>query len=134
MGLALHKYKKNAVNYTFCRLLSVNRIDRKNNTIFNIDFSLIVILSSIEKDVKSSLEHKAIPKDEPKIQEEPKPVTEYSDQYDELVSKCTLSCIVFEGHEKPIQMEMYERPSEVKITSNLVLRPESYKDLLKVLY
>ena len=73
-----------------------------------------------------------ITKDEPQVLEPPKPATEYQGKSDELESKCSLSCIVFEGHEKPIQMEMYERPSEVKITSNLVLRPESYKDLLKV--
>ena len=64
--------------------------------------------------------------------EEPLPITESLGKCDELVSSCKMSIIVFEGHEKPIQMEMYERPTEVKITSNLVLRPESYKDLLKV--
>ena len=64
--------------------------------------------------------------------EEQIPITESSNKCDELVSNCKVSIIVFEGHEKPIQMEMYERPTEVKITSNLVLRPESYKDLLKV--
>ena len=64
--------------------------------------------------------------------EEPLPITDSLDKYGELVSSCKMSIIVFEGHEKPIQMEMYERPTEVKITSNLVLRPESYKDLLKV--
>ena len=64
--------------------------------------------------------------------EEQIPITEPLNKCDELVSSCKMSIIVFEGHEKPIQMEMYERPTEVKITSNLVLRPESYKDLLKV--
>ena len=64
--------------------------------------------------------------------EEPLPITEPLNKCDELASNCKMSIIVFEGHEKPIQMEMYERPTEVKITSNLVLRPESYKDLLKV--
>ena len=54
------------------------------------------------------------------------------EQASELVAKCMLTCIVFEGHEKPIQKEMYERHTDATITSNIVLRPESYKDLLKV--
>ena len=94
-------------------------------------FRSLSIYSS-EKDIKTTHNHKVIPKEEPKLPEEQLPITEPSNKCDELVSNCKVSIIVFEGHEKPIQMEMYERPTEVKITSNLVLRPESYKDLLKV--
>ena len=90
------------------------------------------LLFSSEKVLKQEERPKVIPKDEPQALEQPKLATEYQGKSDELDSKCSMSCIVFEGHEKSIQMEMYERPSEVKITSNLVLRPESYKDLLKV--
>ena len=57
---------------------------------------------------------------------------EYVVQSSELVAKCMLTCIVFEGHEKPIQKEMYERHADARITSNLVLCPGNYKDLLKV--
>ena len=57
---------------------------------------------------------------------------EYSSQVDELMSKCVVTCKSVEGHEKLTQEEMYERPADVKITSNQVLRPECYKELIKV--
>ena len=59
---------------------------------------------------------------------------EYSSQVDELMSKCVVTSKSVEGHEKLTQEEMYERPADVKITSNQVLRPECYKELIKVCY
>ena len=61
--------------------------------------------------------------------------TEYAGQVDELMTKCTLTCMNVEGHEKPAQDEMYERHADVKITTPVphqVLRPEFFKDLIKV--
>ena len=51
------------------------------------------------------------------------------------MTKCILTFIKVEGHEKSAENEMYERNADVKITTRVqheVLRPEFFKELIKV--
>ena len=49
----------------------------------------------------------------------------------EMASKCVVTCQGISSDETRPQDEMYERYTEVKITSNQLLRPELYKEKMK---
>ena len=50
----------------------------------------------------------------------------------EMATKCAVTCQGTARDETKPQDEMYERYTEVKITSNQLLRPELYKEKMKV--
>ena len=56
------------------------------------------------------------------------------DIFGELTTKCQMTCLAIDGHEKPAQDEMYERHTDIRFTSNQLLRPELFKEKLKVCY